>query len=377
MIKRIHITGFKSLTDVTVDLDPVTVFVGRTGAGKSNFIEAIRWLRDYLTQRNEHTLQVTHGNWNSILSATSPRPATLSFGVTFCAPRIAEDYRYLVRFAQQGEQPPTFTEEKLELGSRVLYHQAAGKWISPPPLGYPPPAGAPALGGLTGLQEATIAHLILTTGIGCYSFPDRVLTQPQVAQANGAGLFDDASNFLQALTAIVVNVQTWHHLRGMAAAIRPLQPRLKTIDLSQPQHDRVIVTHQAGERLLVFDLAQESEGFRRLLACLLALYQTPPKQILLFDEPEKGMYPAGLAVLAEEFKGHAREGRGQVLLTTHSPQFLDHFGPEQIRVVEMREHATHIGHLALDQTEALREHLLRPGELLTTDEARLALAGAE
>ena len=41
MIDRIHINGFKSLVDVTVDLGRVNVFIGANGAGKSAFLEAI------------------------------------------------------------------------------------------------------------------------------------------------------------------------------------------------------------------------------------------------------------------------------------------------------------------------------------------------
>ena len=39
------------------------------------------------------------------------------------------------------------------------------------------------------------------------------------------------------------------------------------------------------------DLTEESDGFRRFYAHLLALYQTPPKQTLVFEEPENGIYP--------------------------------------------------------------------------------------
>ena len=48
MIHQIRIQNFKSLRDVTVDLSPVTVFVGKSGTGKTNFASAIRFLRDYL-----------------------------------------------------------------------------------------------------------------------------------------------------------------------------------------------------------------------------------------------------------------------------------------------------------------------------------------
>ncbi len=110
-------------------------------------------------------------------------------------------------------------------------------------------------------------------------------------------------------------------MRDMAAALRGMKPTLKSIDLLLPGRGLVVVTHKLGERLLVFDLGQESEGFRRLLACLLALYQTPPKQTLIFDEPEKGnlsrlvwrSLPTSSRVL------HAKErGLGQVILDVNT-----------------------------------------------------------
>jgi hypothetical protein len=297
----------------------------------------------------------------------------LSFELSFDAPRINEDFQYTLAFHREHAQHPLhFREEKLTLGERVLFHQRQGKWLQPPPLPSPPQAGPVMLGGLPGLQEATIAHLVLTRGIGCYAFPDSVLTRNEPGQAStDNGLADDGGNFLRVFTAINDNLQTWHHLRSMTASLRSLKSSLKSIDLVVPHRGQIQVAHEVGAQPLTFDLSQESEGFRRLLACLIALYQEPPKQTLIFDEPEKGLYPTGLAVLPEEFNGYASKGRGQVLLTTHSPEFLDHFQAEQIRVVEMHDYNTRIGLVAPEQLEALREHYLETKELLTVDAARL------
>jgi predicted ATPase len=374
MIKRVRITNFKSLEDVSVDLAPVTVLIGRSGSGKSNFVESFRWLRDYLTSRNDLALQQRHGSWSQVMSATARKPMTVSFSLTFSAPSLTEDFQYDLQFRQQEEQgTPQLTEELLSLGKRVLFHQRQGKWVQSPPLVNPPAAGSLMLGALTGVQEVTIAHLVLTSGIGCYAFPDRVLASPGPGANPGeTGLADNGDNFLQAFININVNLSTWHHLREMAASLRRLKHSLKSLDLQQPSREKIVVSLEAGGQLLVFDLGQESEGFRRLLACLIALYQSPPKQTLIFDEPEKGIYPAGLTILADEFKSYVSKGRGQVLLTTHSPEFLDQFAPEQIRVVEMRGYSTHIGPVAPEQLEALREHCLKPSDLLLVDEARLA-----
>jgi predicted ATPase len=108
---------------------------------------------------------------------------------------------------------------------------------------------------------------------------------------------------------------------------------------------------------------------------LIALYQSPPKQTLVFEEPEKGIHPGALATLAEELKACPADGRGQVVMTTHSPDLLDHFAPENIRVVEMDNYVTRIGSVEKAQLDALKESLLKPGELLTVDPARIEQQG--
>ena len=49
MITRIRIQNYRSLIDVDVKLEPLTVLIGRSGTGKSNFVGAIRALRDLLS----------------------------------------------------------------------------------------------------------------------------------------------------------------------------------------------------------------------------------------------------------------------------------------------------------------------------------------
>ena len=64
MIKRIKIRDFKSIRDLDVDLGPITVLVGRSGTGKSNFVQAIRFLRNLLLNTRE---AINHeGGWDRI-----------------------------------------------------------------------------------------------------------------------------------------------------------------------------------------------------------------------------------------------------------------------------------------------------------------------
>jgi predicted ATPase len=48
VIKEVYIKNFKSITDAKVKLDDFSIVVGRNGAGKSNFIQAVAFLRDII-----------------------------------------------------------------------------------------------------------------------------------------------------------------------------------------------------------------------------------------------------------------------------------------------------------------------------------------
>ena len=110
---------------------------------------------------------------------------------------------------------------------------------------------------------------------------------------------------------------------------------------------------------------------RRFYAHLLALYQTPSKLLLVFEEPENAVFPGALSLLADEFKAAPRENRGQVVITTHNPTLLDSFDVADVRVVEMRDGRTLVGRVSKEQQQSVRDHLLTTGELLTVDRARL------
>ena len=51
MLKRVHIRGFKSLADVEVQLEPLTVLFGPNASGKSNFLDALLLLSKLGTSR--------------------------------------------------------------------------------------------------------------------------------------------------------------------------------------------------------------------------------------------------------------------------------------------------------------------------------------
>lgn len=367
MLKRVTIQNFKSLRNVTVDLEPVTVLIGRSGTGKSNFVRALRFLRDYVDS-GERAVNELSG-WRHVLCATSAGEP-LSFVVEFRAPGVSDVVSYELSFRMRDDKKSaSFGAESLRIGARHVFAQSDAQWTHAPEVVDAPSPGQVVLKQLYGIPEVRVSHVVLTKGLGCYDFPGSVLSG-SAGSKDPAGLNDDGVNYLGALDAINTNLTEFHREKDMRAALQRLNRTVTSVDLTADRA-HVRVGHRVGDgKTLTFGLDQESEGFRRFLAHLIALYQQPAKQICIFEEPEKGIYPGALAILAEHFQAVAAAGRSQVILTTHSPELLKCFKPEQIRVVTMDEYETRIGPLAPEQKESLVENLMTADELLTVDEAR-------
>ena len=65
-----------------------------------------------------------------------------------------------------------------------------------------------------------------------------------------------------------------------------------------------------------------SDGTIKMFAYLVLLHDPKPHPLLCVEEPENQLYPTLMAELAEEFRLYATRG-GQVLVSTHSPDFLN------------------------------------------------------
>jgi hypothetical protein len=143
MIHRFRVENFKSIVDVDVDLSPVTVLVGKSGTGKSSFVQALRFLRDVLLSKF-HLQQA----WHQLRPVMVPDAPT-SFRIEFSVAGIDEEFRYELSIVNGGPaQPPE--SERLTLGARCLFHQVkparvAAKWEVEPELIQVPTPGAIAL----------------------------------------------------------------------------------------------------------------------------------------------------------------------------------------------------------------------------------------
>src|SRR5213592_2989233 len=83
-LRRVRIRGYKSIAFCDVTLQPLTILVGRNGAGKSNFLDALAFLRDVM-ETNVTEAMKRRGGWDSIVSRFSP-DGEISFEVELSLP---------------------------------------------------------------------------------------------------------------------------------------------------------------------------------------------------------------------------------------------------------------------------------------------------
>ncbi|UJP05794.1 MAG: AAA family ATPase [Nitrosomonas sp.] len=84
-----------------------------------------------------------------------------------------------------------------------------------------------------------------------------------------------------------------------------------------------------------------SDGTIKMFAYLVLLYDPRPHPLLCVEEPENQLYPRLMAELAEEFRLYAKHG-GQVLVSTHSPDFLNATNLDEVYWLVKRNGKTEI-----------------------------------
>ena len=117
----------------------------------------------------------------------------------------------------------------------------------------------------------------------------------------------------------------------------------------------------------VFHPCQLSDGTLRLICLAAALLQPDPPLAVVIDEPELGLHPDAVRLLAESIRDAA--DKTQVIIATHSPLLVDRFDPKDIIVVNRRDGASHLDRFTSNELKPwIEEYTL--GELWVKNHLR-------
>jgi predicted ATPase len=122
------------------------------------------------------------------------------------------------------------------------------------------------------------------------------------------------------------------HYRAVVQSVRQIAPWFQDFILTPRRNDpseiKLEWRHRASENY--FDGFSLSDGSLRYICLTALLLQPEPPPLIVLDEPEIGLHPAALALVAEML--HIVDS--QVILATQSPALVDYFEPEDIVVAE-------------------------------------------
>ena len=344
-IQHIHIAGFCSLKDVVLEPGRLTLLIGPNGAGKSNLLQALR-LIPLLRTRSLQSYVADHG-FGAALLHYGPKSSE-AIEIRVLIRDQGSSYRYDARLAFASDDSLYFQTE-----NAACLHPDGSWMIS-------------TLGGghrESKLLEAspddqTVAAVNRWLArMTFYHFHD---TSAQSKLRTHARREDDrfprsdGSNLAAYLLRLKESDQdadrkSWQrinrHCRHIAPAIKELDPvavngsvRLDWID----------------DRDQRFGCHQFSDGTLRALALITVLSQPTAKlpRLISIDEPELGLHPSAIALIAELCRSISRHT--QIILSTQSTELLDHFSADEVVVVESDHGETRLTRLS---SEALQRWL--------------------
>ena len=400
MLKRVHVKGYKSLVDVELSLEPLTLLIGANAAGKSNLLDALQLLagmatgrilkqafdppyrgkplesfhigeqgirgllqQDRLTFSIEADLEISEAVAEAVdRQIREMRRRPQDDGAKDTTKRVRERYlRYRVEVemlprtgilrvadeylaALNGDGQPTgrrkpFIErhgnERLHLRHEgqahpTYYDLYLDHTILSQPH-YPPH-----------YPHLIAARYELERWLFFYFEPrERMRAANPVKEVRHVGLMgEDLAAFLNTLKA-VSPVQ----FGAVEKALHSLLPNIDGIEVGVTDLGEVELRIVEGG--VAMPASVLSEGALRMLGLLALASMKEAPALVGFEEPENGVHPRRIELIAELLRTQRSIGQTQYIVTTHSPRLPDLLPEEALFVVRRRNGQTRINPLAV------------------------------
>lgn len=320
----LEIEKFKSIKELKLHLNDINILIGPNGAGKSNFIQFFNLLNNIVTQNLQN--YVAENGWaDSFLYFGRKYTESLSGFVSF------NRNAYQFELAATNENNFYFKKEF------TVYQNPVHGGISRRNI---------ASGNReTNLikqykedQKQSVAYYIIKalTTWRVYHFHDTSATAKvkQEGEINdNRTLRRDASN----LAAFLYLLQEKHneYFLRIENTIKLIAPffekfQLQPLELNK-EKIRLEWRHVGSDEY--FNANHLSDGTLRMICLITLLLQPNLPDTIIIDEPELGLHPAAIELLASLIKSVAANNK-QVICSTQSVTFLNHFEPEDIIVVD-------------------------------------------
>jgi predicted ATPase len=363
MISELKIRNFKSLESVDLKLGHFNLLVGANASGKSNFLDALRFLQGVGNGLsidgilNGKPASPTSVKWDGIRGGSSyvafRRPddsqaESVEFQVGFSGEDLQSELggglRYKLAFSMANGSP-AFDDESMFCGSEMLMNQDNKRTIIERAIGpftqeTIDQSKLTTLGCLTDIYKRAVLDPITrsmtyeyfpgTTGVQAkrFNYAATSMTEMQFFDPHAANLRDYSSKVVslgesgEGFAALIREITSNGSKPALLEWLKELRPdEVDDIYALEGLNNDFMVAIKEGNK--EFRAPVVSEGTLRFIAIAAAFFQPSMPKVLVIEEIEKGLHPSRLRLLLELMRSQSKRTGTQVFATTHSPTLLN------------------------------------------------------
>jgi predicted ATPase len=346
-VERLRIKNFRALKDVALEgLTPLSVLLGPNGSGKSTVFDVFAFLAECFTDGLRRAVGSRgDGSLRDLCSRDSEGPLSL-------------ELTYREGYAVGSKQPSAITYH-LEVAEDRNRPVIAREWMHWKRQSYGAPyrfldyergEGTVITGEVPEKQDKRIerrltgADVLAVSTLGQLAENPRVkalrdfvtgwhlshLSAKEMRQIPTAGPQEHLSRSGDNLVNVIDYLRENNPpiLEAIFARLRCRIPRIERVDSTPLPSGHLLLMVKDAPFKEAVQARYASDGTMKMLAYLVQLNDPAPPPLTGIEEPENFLHPKLLRELAEECDQAAV--RTQLLVTTHSPFFIDALEPRQV-----------------------------------------------
>jgi predicted ATPase len=342
-IEYLKIQNYRALADLELkNIKPLTVFLGPNGSGKSTILDVFAFLSECFTEslrkawdrRGRFKELRTRGEDGCIVIEIKYRETDQSPVITYHlaineennSPYVVQEWLDWRRGSKgkpfrfldfkKGEGQVISGENPDENDERISEKLESPEFLA-----------VNTLGQFAKHPRVSALRRFITGWYLSYLTADNTRTIPEAgAQERLSPTGDNLPNVIQYLKE-----QDPDHLNNILKILSERIPRLEKVEASIMPDGRLLLQIKDAPFSQPILAKFVSDGTLKMLAYLTVLHDPAPPQLIGIEEPENHLHPKLLFELAEECR--SASANTQLMVTTHSPFFLDGLRAEEVVVL--------------------------------------------
>lgn len=333
----IRLENWRNFQSVETDLQQRAFLVGPNAAGKSNFIDALRFLGDVVAVGGGFQAAVDRRRGVSKLRCLAARRySDIVVEITIGTTDEPERWRYKLRFNQDSQRRPVVKEERIEGAQRPVLERPLSE-----------DEEDTARLSQTHLEQVNVNKPFreiadFLRSIRYLHIVPQLVREPE----RSVGVKDDpyGGDFLEQIADTQQQTRA-ARLRRIGEALRVAVPQLLELELSRDDkgtpHLRGRYEHWRPQGAWQEE-EQFSDGTLRLVGLLWAVLDGSGP--LLLEEPELYLHPEVVRYIPQMLYRIQQRSRRQVTLSTHSPDLLNDegIGTDEVLLLEPSSEGTSV-----------------------------------